>query len=397
LEKHPHNTQTWRNAVFVVFLINGLGFSTWLARVPAIRDGLGLSTGEVATLLFTGALGAVSGLVFSSHVVAWIGQRNTIVVFGLLGLLGLAGIGLSSELLASYALTAVSIVAAGAGNGIADVAMNVEGAQVERAIGRTIMPWFHALWSLGTVSGAGLAAFVSFLGIGLAPHALVIAIVAGATLLTLPRFLLGDAERTESTSEEPMTLGERLGVWREPRTVAIGLIALGMAFAEGSANDWLALAIVDGRDASNATGALWFGFFTAGMMAGRIGGVWVLDRFGRVPVLQASAGLAILGLALVIVVAQPVVSGLGALLWGIGSSLGFPVAMSAAADDARGSAARVSAVATLAYSAFLIGPPLIGGIGESIGLLTALWAVVLLILLSFFASPAASPAKAPSP
>ena len=397
MEKHPHNTQTWRNAVFVVFLINGLGFSTWLARVPAIRDGLGLSTGEVATLLFTGALGAVSGLVFSSHVVAWIGQRNTIVVFGLLGLLGLAGIGLSSELLASYALTAVSIVAAGAGNGIADVAMNVEGAQVERAIGRTIMPWFHALWSLGTVSGAGLAAFVSFLGIGLAPHALVIAIVAGATLLTLPRFLLGDAERTESTSEEPMTLGERLGVWREPRTVAIGLIALGMAFAEGSANDWLALAIVDGRDASNATGALWFGFFTAGMMAGRIGGVWVLDRFGRVPVLQASAGLAILGLALVIVVAQPVVSGLGALLWGIGSSLGFPVAMSAAADDARGSAARVSAVATLAYSAFLIGPPLIGGIGESVGLLTALWAVVLLILLSFFASPAASPAKAPSP
>ena len=397
MEKRRHNTQTWRNAVFIVFLVNGLSFSTWLARVPAIRDGLGLSTGEVATLLFTGAIGAVSGLVFSSHIVAWIGQRNTIVVFGLLGLLGLAGIGISSEVLSSYALTAVSIVAAGAGNGIADVAMNVEGAQVERAIGRMIMPWFHALWSLGTVSGAGLAALVSFLGIGLAPHALVIAFVAGATLLTLPRFLLGDAERTASTSEKPMTLGERLGVWREPRTVAIGLIALGMAFAEGSANDWLALAIVDGRDASNATGALWFGFFTAGMMAGRIGGVWVLDRFGRVPVLQASAGLAILGLALVIMVAQPVVSGVGALFWGIGSSLGFPVAMSAAADDVRGSAARVSAVATLAYGAFLIGPPLIGGVSEAIGLLAALWAVVLLILVAFFASPAASPTKTASP
>ena len=149
MEKRRHNTQTWRNAVFIVFLVNGLSFSTWLARVPAIRDGLGLSTGEVATLLFTGAIGAVSGLVFSSHIVAWIGQRNTIVVFGLLGLLGLAGIGISSEVLSSYALTAVSIVAAGAGNGIADVAMNVEGAQVERAIGRMIMPWFHALWYNG--------------------------------------------------------------------------------------------------------------------------------------------------------------------------------------------------------------------------------------------------------
>ena len=393
MEKRRHNAQTWRNAVFVVFLINGLGFSTWLARVPAIRDGLGLGTGEVATLLFTGALGAVSGLIFSSHVVAWIGQRNTILVFGLLGLAGLAGIGFSSEIVSSYALTAVSIVAAGAGNGIADVAMNVEGAQVERALGRTVMPWFHAFWSLGTVSGAGLAALVSFLGIGLAPHALVIAVLAGATLLRLPRYLLGDTERKQQATETPMTLGERLGVWREPRTVAIGLIALGMSFAEGSANDWLALAIVDGRDASNATGALWFGFFTAGMMAGRIGGVWILDRFGRVPVLQASAGLAIIGLGLVIVVAHPVVSGMGSALWGIGSSLGFPVAMSAAADDVRGSAARVSAVATVAYSAFLIGPPLIGGIGESVGLLTALWAVVILILISFFASPAASPRK----
>ena len=393
MEKRRHNAQTWRNAVFVVFLINGLGFSTWLARVPAIRDGLGLGTGEVATLLFTGALGAVSGLIFSSHVVAWIGQRNTILVFGLLGLAGLAGIGFSSEIVSSYALTAVSIVAAGAGNGIADVAMNVEGAQVERALGRTVMPWFHAFWSLGTVSGAGLAALVSFLGIGLAPHALVIAVLAGATLLRLPRYLLGDTERKQQATETPMTLGERLGVWREPRTVAIGLIALGMSFAEGSANDWLALAIVDGRDASNATGALWFGFFTAGMMAGRIGGVWILDRFGRVPVLQASAGLAIIGLGLVIVAAHPVVSGMGSALWGIGSSLGFPVAMSAAADDVRGSAARVSAVATVAYSAFLIGPPLIGGIGESVGLLTALWAVVILILISFFASPAASPRK----
>jgi len=83
----------WRNALFVVFTINGLGFSTWLARVPAIRDGLDISTAEVAALLFTGALGAVSGLVFSSHIIAWLGLRNTILFFGLLGLLGLAGIG----------------------------------------------------------------------------------------------------------------------------------------------------------------------------------------------------------------------------------------------------------------------------------------------------------------
>ena len=385
------STQSWRNALFVVFLINGLGFSTWLARVPAIRDGLGLSTAEVAALLFTGALGAVSGLAFSSHIIAWVGQRNTIVFFGLLGLAGLVGIGWGSTAFSSYTLTLVAIIAAGAGNGIADVAMNVEGASVERALSRNVMPWFHAFWSLGTVTGAGLAALASFVGIGLAAHASAIGLILTALLLLVSRFLSDDSESGVAEENSQTTLRERLAVWKEPRTIAIGLIALGMAFAEGSANDWLALAMVDGRDVSNATGALWFGLFTAGMMTGRIGGVWVLDRFGRVPVLQGSAVLAVGGLAMVILIPQLGLSAVGTILWGIGSSLGFPVAMSAAADNPRGSAARVSAVATLAYGAFLIGPPLIGGIGSQVGLLVALWAVVAMVVVSLLASPAATP------
>jgi MFS family permease len=149
--------------------------------------------------------------------------------------------------------------------------------------------------------------------------------------------------------------------------------------------------MVDDRGFTNAQGALWFGFFTAGMMIGRISGVFLLDKFGRVPVLQWSAATALLGLSLVILVDVPAISVLGTLLWGLGSSLGFPVGMSAAADNPEGSAARVSAVATVAYSAFLIGPPLIGGIGEVSGLLVALWVVVVLIAVSFIAAPAAKP------
>ena len=383
---------TWRNALFVVFIINGLGFSTWLARVPAIRDGLDISTAEVAALLFTGALGAVSGLVFSSHIIAWIGQRNTILFFGLLGLVGLAGIGIGSSWVSSYALTVIAIICAGAGNGIADVAMNVEGAAVEKAVSRNIMPWFHAFWSLGTVTGAGLSALMSFLGVGIAPHTIAMALVMAPVLWIVSRVITDDrGSVSEEGVSQRSTLADRLRVWKEPRTLAIGIIALGMAFAEGSANDWLALAIVDGRDQTNAVGALWFGFFTLGMMTGRIGGVYLLDKFGRVPVLQWSAAMAIAGLALVILVEQPVLSGLGALMWGLGSSLGFPVGMSAAADNPEGSAARVSAVATVAYGAFLIGPPLIGGLGESIGILAALWVVVGVIVLAFFTAPAAKP------
>lgn len=381
-----------RNALFLIFFINGLGFSSWLARVPAIRDGLNISTGEVAALLFTGAVGAVLGLILSSHLIAWLGHRKTIIGFTLLGLLGLAAIGFNSSITQSYTLTIVSIVVAGAGNGIADVAMNVEGAALEREVRRNVMPWFHAFWSLGTVAGAGTAAAVSFLGIGIAAHT-----AAVAALFALPAILAGQMVSTSTGSREVegvetrSTLSERMAVWREPRTLAIGLIALGMAFAEGSANDWLALAMVDGRGMTNAEGALWFGFFTAGMLIGRTSGVYLLDRYGRVPVLQVSAAIALVGLSVVILVAEPILSIVGVLLWGLGSSLGFPVGMSAAADNPEGSAARVSAVATVAYGAFLIGPPLIGGIGEVTGLLSALWVVVALIALSFVAAPAAKP------
>ena len=180
-----------------------------------------------------------------------------------------------------------------------------------------------------------------------------------------------------------------MAIWLEPRTLLIGLIVLGMAFAEGSANDWLALAMVDERNASYATGALLFGAFTTAMTVGRLAGGPILDRFGRVPVLRASAALATVGLVIVIFVDQPVLMVAGIVLWGLGASLGFPVGMSAAADDPAKAAARVSAVATIGYLAFLAGPPLIGVLGDSIGLLRALLVVLVLIVVAGLVSFAA--------
>jgi len=173
------------------------------------------------------------------------------------------------------------------------------------------------------------------------------------------------------------------------RTLLIGVIVLGMAFAEGSANDWLALAMVDGHGVDNATGALVFGIFVTAMTVGRVGGVFLLDTFGRVPVLRVSAVLAGLGLLVVIFAPAPWLAGVGVVLWGLGSALGFPVGMSAAADDPRNAAARVSAVATIGYLAFLVGPPLIGFIGERVGLLNALLLVLSLVAVAGIVSPAA--------
>ncbi|MDX2026963.1 MFS transporter [Microcella sp.] len=383
----------WRIAVFAVFAINGLAMATWFARTPAVRDALDVRTDEFGFLIMGMAGGSIVGLMASSHIIARIGSRTTILVALLSSLGALAVMGLGAEALQSFAVTFIALAVFGAANGITDVAQNVEGAGVEQAQGRSIMPWFHAAWSLGTITGAGIAAALSALNVGVAAHSIGMAIVLGVATLIVVRYLPKNRALPglDDDGEGPArsTFGERMGIWREPRTLLIGLVVLGMAFAEGSANDWLALAIVDDRGADEATGALSFTLFAVAMTVGRIGGVWVLDRFGRVPVLRGSAVLAIAGLALLITVDSPVAAAIGIVAWGLGASLGFPVGMSAAADDPAKAAARVSAVATVGYFAFLVGPPLIGILGEAVGLLTSFWVVLVLIAVAFFATPAA--------
>jgi MFS family permease len=178
-------------------------------------------------------------------------------------------------------------------------------------------------------------------------------------------------------------------VWRDSSVLLIGVIVLGMTFAEGSASDWLALAVVDGHGQSDATGALVFGVFVSAMTVGRVLGGPVLDRFGRVPVLRVCSVLGVAGLLLVILAPAVWMLVAGTVLWGLGASLGFPVGMSAAADDTANAAARVSAVAMIGYFAFLVGPPVLGLIGEHWGILNALYVIVVLMALAGLAAPAA--------
>ena len=163
-----------------------------------------------------------------------------------------------------------------------------------------------------------------------------------------------------------------LKAWTEPRTLLIGLFVLTMAFSEGTATDWLGVAAIDGYGATAALGSLAYGVFVTSMTVGRWYGPQVLDRFGRVPVLRASAACALVGLLIVIQGPSLGTAMLGIVLWGLGTALGFPVGMSAAADQPSAAAGRVSVVATIGYVAFLSGPPLIGLLGDRVGVLRAL-------------------------
>ena len=382
----------WRNALFVIFGLCGLSMASWASRIPAVKQALQVSTSSMGILIFGIAAGSIVGLLASSHVIARIGARRTIAVVLTVGAIGFAVAGFGVSIGPSYAVVMIGLIVFGSMFSICDVAMNLQGAVNERVLGRSIMPVFHAFFSFGTVIGAALGAAAEAIHLPIVMHLLIVALVFAAGALVSSRFLQSEhiiAEDAVAHDDHSKTWQGRLSIWRDPRTLIIGLIVLGMAFTEGSANDWLALAMVDGHDTTKATGALVLGIFVASMTIGRLAGVPLLDRYGRVPVLRGSAVLAAIGLIMVIFVPMLWISIVGVVFWGLGASLGFPVGMSAAADDPKTAAARVSAVATIGYFAFLVGPPVIGFLGQHFGLLHALLVVLVLVALAGLASGAA--------
>ena len=170
-----------------------------------------------------------------------------------------------------------------------------------------------------------------------------------------------------------------------------------MGIAEGSANDWIALAFVDGYQVSEAGGAAVFGVFVASMTLGRTVGTVALDRWGRVRVLVATMLLATVGATIAVLAGSLPVAVLGVTLWGLGASLGFPVGISAAADDESRAAVRVSVVALIGYTAFLAGPPLVGLLGDHVGILRALLVVPVLLIPALALVPVTRPPKPSSP
>jgi MFS family permease len=384
----------WRNAIFVIFGACGIGLASWVARLPAVRDALEINTQQVGLLILGTGVGSIVGLVFSSHAVARFGARLTIRWCLIIGAISFAGAGVGATIYPNFAVVIVSLAVFGAVFGACDVAMNVSGAANERILGRAIMPLFHAVFSFGTMLGAGFGAVAEALHVPIAVHTAIIAALLAAAGLWAVRSLrsehiVEDHEEVVPDDDYSKSWRGRLSIWRDPRTLLIGLIILGMAFAEGSANDWLSLAMVDGHGVDKSTGAIIFGVFATAMTIGRIAGVPLLDRFGRVPVLRGSAALATVGLLVVIFVPDAWVAVIGVVAWGLGSALGFPVGMSAAADDPKTAAARVSAVATIGYFAFLVGPPVIGFLGQHFGILHGLLVVLVLVALAGVVSGAA--------
>ncbi|MBK3530548.1 MFS transporter [Streptomyces rubiginosohelvolus] len=378
-------TRRWRAALFLFMLATGVSMASWVARTPAVRDALEVSTGAMGLVLFGLSIGSMAGVLASGGLVRRHGGRLVItvgavlLVAGLLVIAGGAALEVSGGVFGGLALF-------GAGMGLAEVAFNIEGAAVERTVGRPVLPVLHGCFSLGTVVGAllgmGLTAVRFPVGWHLAAVALAVAAAGVWTVRAVPAGT-GRAEPDADGVKGPEAGGlrGRPAVWRDRRLVLIGLIVLAMAFAEGSANDWLPLLMVDGHGTGATAGSLTFMLFAVAMTTGRFTGGPLLVRYGPAAVVRASAVVAAVGVALVIFSDSALLAGAAVVLWGLGASLGFPVTISAAGEGAGpgDASARVAAVSTAGFAAFLVGPPSLGFLADHVGLRNAM--VVVLVLL----------------
>lgn len=446
----------WVRTMLAIFLLLGLTFGSWLSRLPAVRDKLGASTLEMSVYGLCLAAGSVVGLVISGQVVQRLGPKRTMLVSGLAQVIALPAA--VSIILAGALVPGLTVLFVfGFFFATADVAMNVSGANAERAFGRARLPLMHAGYSTGTVAAMGLGALAEALGIGPQAHFTGIAVIIGLALILLLRHVPSDeqglrarAERSaadtgsrrtpaaepsrgtdsdafapetsafETTGTVPIvasaagkqpafaaTTGAipivtasipvqaapastdgaagaaaKYSPWRDTRILLIGLIALATGIVEGTAADWLPLALVDGRSISNELGAVMLGVFFASIMLVRIAGSALLTRFGRVNILYASALLSTAGIVTVLVVPGTAGLVIGTIAWGMGGGLGWPIAISAAADRPETAVRDVAAVSALGYGSMLLGPMAFGLLGEAIGLLTAFWGLLLFTIIT---------------
>jgi predicted MFS family arabinose efflux permease len=368
------------HAVYAVFILNGFAFASWASRIPQVRDGLELNPQQLGLLLLAIAIGSLISMPLAGVVISKLGAARTISAMSLILAVGLTTAALGYR--EGVVPVAIGLFFLGFGSGTWDVAMNVEGAEVERRLGRSIMSRFHAGFSIGTVIGALGGSAMIALGVSVTAHLLAVAVIAAAVATPAVRGFLA----IEPHPEHEGPRRSPLKAWTEPRTLLIGLFVFCMAFTEGTGVDWLGVAIIDGYDAAPALGSLTFAIFLGAMTLARWFGPGALDRYGRVALIRATGLIAIAGLGLVVFGSSLPVAMIGAALWGIGAALGFPVGMSAAADDSRHAAGRVSVVSSIGYLAFLAGPPLIGFLGHEVGTLRALTAAAGLVSIGLLIS-----------
>ncbi|MFI9006608.1 MFS transporter [Actinosynnema sp. NPDC053489] len=367
---------TPRLAVFAVFLFNGALFLSWAARMPALAAQVGATEATLGLALFGASVGLASTAPFAARICARVGARRLIVVGATVTVLAVPGLTLAGS---PFQLGLILFVLGACGASL-DVGMNVAAVSVTRALDRPLMPQFHAGFSVGGLVGSLGAAAAAAAGWGLTRHLVTVAVIGAVVVVWVIRAVPNTTGDTAAAVESDRPVLKRPLLW------LLATITLCSAIAEGAASDWSALFFVTERDVSEAAAAAAYSGFSIAMAVARLFGEPAQRRVGPYRLLASGAVVAAAGLALAVLVPFPAAGYVGFGLAGLGLAFAFPVIMDLAGDagrraDGTGGEREIGLVTTVAYTGFLLGPPLVGGIAHAADLSVALGLVAFVVAL----------------
>lgn len=375
----------WNRSLLGMFFVMGISAASLFARMPEVREQLGVTNSQLGFLLLTFAIGSGISLTMAGRAIERWGTRP-LLKFGYIGL-AVSTVALGAVIEAGTPIGfAVSFFVMGFCGGVADVTSNLDGSTLENKTGRTVMPRLHAAYSIGTFTGVGVGTLGTTFSIAIFWQVTALAALTAAVLLVVARWLPVGTGKAVHHEEAPKTKAAPL--WKNRTVLWLAFGILGITIAEGASNDWLVLAMVDDYETSRTEGAIAYAILMIAMTATRLFGGKAVDKYGRARTLQVTAAIGVVGVLTVILSGNLWAAYVGSALWGIGVALAFPLFLSAAGEGEQ-AARRVSFVAAAGYGAFLAGPPLLGLIGQAIGLLNMFYLLVVFIAAAgFFASAA---------
>ncbi|MEY4531430.1 MAG: hypothetical protein RLZZ156_2151, partial [Deinococcota bacterium] len=362
-------------AVAAIFFVNGFTIANWVVRIPDISSALNLSTGALGLVLLASAVGALGSMPLVGRLCVQFGSKR----LTLLCSLGFAFSTMFLALAPHVSLLVLTLFIWGATNAGLDVAMNTQGTTIEQGFKRPILSSFHALWSVGSLIGAAIGGVLARFGFAAGLHLVLIGSIGMVAFFVLARYLVADAQTQETQSKPKLKLSTGL--------MALGAIAFCALLGEGAIADWGALYLKNSLGADAGLAAAGFVAFGFCMAIFRFIGDQLRLRFGDARVVLLSGMVATFGMILAVLPSQIWTTIIGFGFVGAGFAVIFPAALGLVSRLEQGSSGPAIAwVSSVAYSGFLIGPPLIGLLSEVIslrfGLLVVLLAGVTIAVLS---------------
>ena len=388
-----------RVAVSVLFFGNGAASASILPRLPAIKDGLGLSNAELGLAVAAMPLGGLIAGGLAGLLISRLGSGRVAAISGTADMLALAGLGLAP----SFATLALAYFVMGMFDATMDASMNAHGVGVERVYGRSILHGFHGSWSAGCMVAGAVGAVAAGAGVPVSVHLSVVAVMLAATVAVTSRSLLpaaiadvrGRLDGEVDVRIHPRNAPHLLGV-----LVPVAMLGILCVVVQTAAATWSAVFGTEVLGLSAGLAAVGYVVYAAAMTVSRmVNDRWV-DSVGPTRFVRIGALISIAAVLAVIASAPlnaPLLAWAGFAGIGIGTSPMFPV-MVATAGRRPGipSGYGVALTAWMVRVGLIAAPALIGAVADALGLTTAMWIPAIAAAAIFVVAPAMTGARRPA-